>query len=81
MLFSSVGAVIGPELVGNRENLPGVRGLLFRIKRISLTSGEFSFSISRNFSYPTRFTQPFYEEVMKWACLKYLERCLPEAPA
>ena len=30
---------------------------------------------------PTRFTPPFFEEVMKWACLKYLDLCLPEANA
>ena len=50
-------------------------------KRIFLTSGEFSLSIVLNLSYPTRFTYTFFEEIMKWACLKYLERCLPEASA
>jgi hypothetical protein len=50
-------------------------------KRIFLTATEFSHSIVLNLSYPTRFTNTFLEEVMKWACLKYLERCLPEASA
>jgi len=43
--------------------------------------GEFSFSIGDNFSYPIRFTPPFFEEVMKWACPNFLERCLPNASA
>ena len=30
---------------------------------------------------PTRFTPPFFEEVMKWAYLKYLDLCLPKANA
>jgi hypothetical protein len=44
-----------------------------------LTSGGFSFSIVDTLSYPNRFTPPFFEEVMKWAYLKYLDLCLPKA--
>jgi hypothetical protein len=38
-----------------------------------------SFSVVDSLSYPTRFTHPFSEEVMKWAYLKLHYRYLPEA--
>ena len=34
-----------------------------------------------NFSHRTRFTPPFFEDLMKWAYLKMPHRCLPEADA
>jgi hypothetical protein len=46
---------------------------------ILLTLWKFSFSIIDNFSCTIRFTPPFVEVVMKWAYLKVLDLCLPQA--
>jgi hypothetical protein len=50
-------------------------------KGIFLTVMAFCFNIIYKLSYPTRFTAPFFEEIMKWAYLKYLDLCLPKAKA
>jgi len=46
-----------------------------------MTASEFSFRSIQNFSYPISFTTSFFEDVMQWAYLKYLDLCLPEAKA
>ena len=50
-------------------------------KGILLTLGGFSFNIVTTFPTQQGSLTPFFEEVMKWAYLKYPYLCLPEAMA